>query len=287
MSATFDDSNHASPLPHGQKRWRRDFADLREMTSFEEDYRILVASHQPLALDTAHASERNFYLVDETPLRPLGGGIAEFTREYAKIPSARRMPQSHGWKVPGLGSENPPSAFFGINSASSSSGRQTFSLASDPGVTAGDTVAVEYVASTNTQQLNRRVLRGVVSATSSSVTIASPITDNLPIVWLRLQQIEPGRDAEVHVVPSVIEFDYFLPGLNVPTLETIDALTEDTEIYDNTGRKTDSFTETTTPTLSEWRTKTAEEEMICCERSLLNVWKGNIYERKTRYTKAL
>jgi hypothetical protein len=287
MSAFFDDQNHTSPLANGPKRWRRDFADLREMTSFAEDYRVLIASHQPVAISTAHATERNFYLTDESALRPLGGGLAEFTREYAKIPSGRRVPQSQGWKVPGLGSENPPGAFVGIDSASASSGQQTFQLDADPSVSAGGTVAIEYVVSTNTQQLNRRVMRGVVSASSSSVTIASPVTDNLPISWLRLQSIEPGRDAEVHTVPSVIQFDYFLPGINVPSLEEIDILNEDTEIYDNTGRKTDTFTETTSPTLLEWRTKTSGEEMICCERSLLRVWKGNIYERQTRYTKAI
>src|SRR6185503_17465348 len=42
-----------------------------------------------LALNTAHGTFTTAYLVEETPLQDLGGGVARWTRIYANIPADR------------------------------------------------------------------------------------------------------------------------------------------------------------------------------------------------------
>lgn len=48
---------------------------------------IYQANFAALALNTAHADDSNFKLVAESERSPLGGGVVEWTRTYAKVPA--------------------------------------------------------------------------------------------------------------------------------------------------------------------------------------------------------
>lgn len=286
MSATIDETDLTSAQEHGPPRWVRDIPQVDTLTSFKQDYWQLKANHTPETLDTAHPTEAGFYLVNESPLRPLGGGIVEFTREYARIPDEHTVPMQFAWRIPGLGSEDPPGSVVSISSFSGTPTAMTFTTAADSGATAGDEVAIKYTVSTPTGQVSRTVLRGVTAGTSSSVTTA-PVTDSWPITFISLQKIVPGRDPEVIPVHSELRIDYFLPGVNVSSMDNIPILIEYANIYDATGRKAESFTETTSPTLSDYRSLVANESQIVVERSHLQYWKGNIVRRTTRYSRAI
>lgn len=272
---------------HGARQEFRDFPDLPEITSFKQAMIQYRASFTPLALDTPHATERNFYLVGESPIKTFGGLLVSWTREYATIPASRSIPQSHPWKIPGLGSQSPPGALVNITGSSISGLNQTLTVDSDPDATGGDTVSVQYVTSSQTAQQNQVTQRGVVSATTSTIVITPPITDPNFTGWLQVQTIEPGRDPEVFPVPSDLEVDYFLPGINAASRASIPIVLEYPIIFDSTGRKTASFTTTSVPTLTEYRAKISAGSRICCARSTLTPWKGNIVARQTRYTPAV
>lgn len=286
MSATIDEDDLTSAVINGAKRWARDIPQVDELTSFQQDYFQLEANHTPEAIDSAHAEEQGFYLVDESPLRPLGGGVVEFTREYAKIPAPHVIPVQFAWRIPGLGSEDPPGSVVNISGYSGTPTTMAFTTVADAGAAAGDEVAIKYTVSTPTGQVSRTVLKGVISATSSTVT-TSPVVDSWPITFVSLQKITPGRDPEVIPVHSELRIDYFLPGVNVTHMDQIPILIEYANIHDATGRKTDSFTETTSPTLDDYRSLVANEDPIVVERSHLQHWKGNIIRRTTRYARAL
>ncbi len=55
----------------------------------EQDFMILFANFAALALNTAHGSFATAYLIEETPLQDLGGGVARWTRVYSNIPANR------------------------------------------------------------------------------------------------------------------------------------------------------------------------------------------------------
>lgn len=70
---------------------RKSFPIPGDNTSFivEQDFMQFFANFTPLALNTAHPTFTNAYLVEETPLQDLGGGVARWTRRYATIPATR------------------------------------------------------------------------------------------------------------------------------------------------------------------------------------------------------
>ena len=288
MAATLDESSLTTPLINGPKRWRRDIPYVDQLTSFQQDYMVLRASFDPTPLDTPHPDEAGYYLVDESALRTLSGGVVEFTREYARLPDSHFYPDQYAWYVPGMGSEDPPGSVVGIDSVANSANISTVTTAAAHGASVDDQVQVRYTVQTPSGQVTRTVLRTVLTApTSTTMTFDPPIYDVWPITWVSLQRINPGRDAEVIPVASDVQVDYFLPGVNVTTFDAIPLLVEYANIYDSTGRKTTSFTDSTSPTLSDYRAQIASATKIVVERSVLRRWKGNIFARSTRYAVAI
>ena len=77
----------------------------------EQDFMIAFSSFAALALGTAHPTIGSTYLVSESPLQDMGGGIALWTRNYATVPAARDEFETFNYKFPGLLSDsgtNPP-----------------------------------------------------------------------------------------------------------------------------------------------------------------------------------
>lgn len=109
MSAFKTDGTFSSAALDGS--WRKSFPIPGDNVSFivEQDFQVEFASFTPLALNTAHATFSTAYLVSESPLEDLGGGIARWTRTYAQIPATRDEYETYATKFPGLkGVTNPP-----------------------------------------------------------------------------------------------------------------------------------------------------------------------------------
>lgn len=109
MSAFKTDDSLTTAARHGT--WRKSFPIPGDNTSFivEEDVMVLFANFTPLALNTAHGTFATAYLVSESPLEDLGGGVARYTRTYAQIPASRDEFPTMTVDFPGLkGAANPP-----------------------------------------------------------------------------------------------------------------------------------------------------------------------------------
>ena len=104
------------------------------------------------------------------------------------------------------------------------------------------------------------------------------------ITYQTLKKVEPGRAPEALEVGSALQLDYFLPGVSAGIKTIFDIpIVSALEIYDGTGTKTNSFTSSTSPTVSWWRLQISYRAKVCVVRSVLRRWKGNIIERATRY----
>jgi hypothetical protein len=100
------------------------------------------------------------------------------------------------------------------------------------------------------------------------------------------------------VAGSYVTFQYFLPGVTIPSV---------TDILNNYGKtrfmvmdavetpalsgtyaftETDTISATTVPTVAAWL-QTLWHTWIVAEDSVLRVWRGNIYELQTRYVWAV
>jgi hypothetical protein len=91
--------------------YRQSFPIAGDVTAkvIEQDFQIAYGSFSALALNTAHATVTTAYLVEETPLSDLGGGIVQWTRRYATKPATRSEYETFSYRFPGyLGTGNPP-----------------------------------------------------------------------------------------------------------------------------------------------------------------------------------
>ena len=112
MSAFRTDGTFTSASAVGAAR--KSFPFDGDNTSFivEQDFMVALTSFTPLALDTAHPTYTDAYLVKESPLEDLGGGIVRWTRTYAQIPASRNEYGTFAFQFPGLlGTQTPPYAF--------------------------------------------------------------------------------------------------------------------------------------------------------------------------------
>jgi hypothetical protein len=67
----------------------------------EQDFMVFFANFSAAALDSTHGTHTTAYLVGESALQDIGGGIARFTRTWAKIPATRTEYESFAYTFPG------------------------------------------------------------------------------------------------------------------------------------------------------------------------------------------
>lgn len=270
---------------NGPKQWDAPFPDLTDELVFTQQYIQDASSFVPLALDTPHTDIHDAYLVEEGPREDVGG-FYKWSRTYAKIPPSRTAFESYSWTVPGIES-GAIYAAQSISSAASAAGVTTITASSSPSISEDDQCNIRYTftdAVTGTQY-GRSVNRIALAGTSGTTIVVSLISEpGGTIAWQSIKKVEPGRAAEALEVGSIVQLDYYLPGVTLGVASPFDIpIVEALEIYDGDGIKTDTFTPSTTPALSDWRAQIAAKDRVCVVRSVVRRWMGNIYERATRY----
>lgn len=277
-----------TPVAVGAKQWRRPFDDLTDELVFTQEYRQQTAEFKPARLDTQHETLPDFFLVEEGPREDIGG-LLKWTRTYARIPPSRAVYESYSWTVPGIGSEAVYSD-VNISANSSAAGVTTLTTSSSSTATVGDSVLIDYTFTDGVTgtQYGRKVLRTCLSGTSGTTVKVSVISEpGGTVTYNSLRKVQPGRDPKTEEVWSKLQMDYFLPGITtgVTAPEDIPVISA-LEIFDNTGRETTSFTATTSPTITAWRSTVAAGTWVAVVSSVPRRWMGNIYERATRYVRA-
>jgi hypothetical protein len=277
----------AKPVAIGDPSWERPFIDLTAELVLTRSYIQDAAYFSPLALDSIHPTLADMFLVDEGPRDGNSApGFYKWTRTYARIPPSRQVFGSYSWLVPGIST----GAVFSpqnITGSSDAAGVTTITAASSPSISVGDSCSISYTftdSATGTQY-GRNVLRTALTGTSGATIKVALISEpGGTITYITIKKVQPGRPAEALEVNSMAQLDYFLPGVSAGVatpfdIPRISAL----EIYDGDGLKVNVFTASTVPTITEWRASIAARENICVVSSVVRRWKGNIYERETRY----
>ena len=109
MSAFKTDGTFTSAALHGPARISFPFPGDSATKIIEQDFVVFFANFSALALNTAHATFTDAYLVGESPLQDIGGGVAMFTRTYAQKPATRSEYESFAYNFIGyLGDQLPP-----------------------------------------------------------------------------------------------------------------------------------------------------------------------------------
>jgi len=107
MSAFMTDGTFTSAAIHGAARFSCPIEGDSATTQFEQDYMVTFANYSPLAIGTAHGTLTTHYLLRESPLEDMGGGIAKFTRTYCKVPANRSEYETFAYNF--IGFWIPPS----------------------------------------------------------------------------------------------------------------------------------------------------------------------------------
>lgn len=258
---------------------------------YRQDFMVDAQYYSRLALDTAHATISGAYLVDESTPQHYGGGIVQFTRTYAKIPNDRNEYETYSYTVPGIGYDDPLSFREWIASASTAAGSTTLTIDNPPhSFSTGDWVSIDYwVYDSGTGLFFLRQSSRDVNSSTSSTIVVDEITDTYTIarwnsVYLALVNRPPFQQA----VMSTVTYKYYLPGVTsgITTVADIPILTP-TLIESSDGVVVDTYTGTTTPSLSDYRTAVSGGDTIVVEPSTLRRYAGNIWERATRYITAI
>lgn len=257
----------------------------------QQDWAQAIASWTAGALNTAHPDYATYYLVEESPLQPLDGGLAKWTRTYAKVPSARSDYEAYAARLPGLsygataGGANP---ILAITNAVKASTTVTITTSTAHGLIPGNTVAITYYTSLFGLKSQEYTFGAYVAAIPTATTFT--YTTNVSITGWNFEWAQLSGHARAplsRVVDSRLDFAYYLPGVTggITTPDDIPILPVPT-IYDQFGALTETYSTLSTPTQSAYQTQINAGTWIVAEPTSKRRWRGNIYEAVTRYIRA-
>lgn len=219
----------------------------------DQNFQQFLANFVPLPLSTPHPVYTNYYLVSESPLQHLDGGLVAWTRQYAQVPSSRNDSASISYNFIGYYGKIADIAIAA-----------TYSIVGRNRLTKVVTCRIQ-----NDYYMTGRV---GAYATPSQIPIIPPIRFYVPLgnlvagVWtptytpLSPNDLAFGTDndfiydAAKDPVSGAVNAHPF-PGALIPTI----------------------------PCRQSYQTVVSSGGEIVAEGSVISRWKGNIYQRQTKY----
>lgn len=274
----------------------------QDQTAFEvrRRYMILRSSYSPQALDTADATYTQAYLVAETPTGNPGADLLEFERVYATIPAARDEREGYPFEYPGASASVAAISYATLSGVTFCSTTGVLAWSSGVSAVTGDLVGIRYTRAsdytfldgstgsitfgaverkraTGTNAIKIRPAPNRITSVSESITAAAAA--NLSTVGNRLPR--------TIVTNSRVLVEYILPGVTPGIAEPDDiALEQEFRVLDRFGQETNICTGTTIPSVQDYRGYVAAEQEVVAEDGQLVRYRGNIYERRTRFVRA-
>lgn len=296
---TFTDGDFTLATPTGRARISRPFSGAGDNESriVEIDYIQQASRFFPTYLDRSMTvvdlpeySQAgyfpNAYLVEESAQEPIGSSLVKFTRTYAEIPARRTVFESYAWRRPGA-----EGGTYGTRKTITTGAQidqTTVFTATAHGYSSGDIIVVQLYAIYNgTGASVTLMLKGVATVLTAD-TFSLPVFlddgDYSGIVWQWAIKMGMQREPETVEVASWLEIDYWLPGVtaNCATFHNIPIIPRDV-ILDASGGEVDSLSDTTVPTQSAYLTLIGSKTPRVAVASVIRRYRGNIYERSTRF----
>lgn len=277
--------------------WENPIPALNEKTVFRQTFVQTAASYAPLALDTVYPapgtygvpSSPTYYLVAEEGQTDLGGGMMQWDRVYARIPTSWSEGEEFAYTFPAFIQTGTAGSDITISAITASG--SNYSISSTLSFTVGDQVhvAVSYVRDSITYFVGQYVrTTGGTSGANAIVPGIFPGTGAFSSIAGVITKESPYRATEkTDTVPSQILHDYALTSVTAldSNLPIIDAFTP----VDATGADILSGTSlntSTKPTAAAYASMINRNVQIVAQASVRRRWLGNIYERQTRYIPA-
>ena len=255
------------------------------------------ASYAPLALDTVYPaagsygvpSSPTYYLVAEQGQTDLGGGMMQWDRVYARIPTSWSEGEEFAYTFPAFIASATAGTDRTITNIQDSGAN--YLVSSGLSFATGDQVhiAVSYVRDSITFFVGQYVrIIGGTSGSSALVPGIFPGTGTFSSIAGVITQEAPSRTTgNTETVTSQIIHDYALTSTTAldTNLPIIDAFTPvgatGAVIIPPSGLNT-----ATKPTSDAYASMINRNVQIVGQASVRRRWLGNIYERQTRYIPA-
>jgi hypothetical protein len=260
---------------------------------FAQDFMQRLADFESLALDTPNDDDPNAYLVDESEVTPVGGGVVQWTRTWAHVPRSRREVQTFSHTIPGIDTASSFLLRAIVSVVSIAGGRRVTTTGAHLWTAddIGELVSISYWVKDESEQiLFQRLITTTITAIHSTTEVdVGYWNEPLPVAtWNNISLAQVARQPIQRVVTSWVHVDYFLPGVS-PGIknESQIPILQPSIIFDSSGNATNSYGEFTTPSVVDYRALVRAKSLIVVEPSSLRRWSGNIFERATRYTIAI
>lgn len=273
----------------GPRRWIAPFEGDPTYYIFEQEFTADFKQWNPLPLNTPAAPlYPSHYLVSESDVTEISAGQVKWTRTYSRIPKQRIEGESYAWNMPGIATEALYTARAIDNASSFNTGGYTrLTTTTSHGLSVGDAVNIGFDRTTGDVVQGFIVLRRVVSVVNPTTILVPVVLEGADPAFTALQKVDGGRDPVTKTVHSWVQYDYYLPGLpgqpkdfrSIPLLSAV-------KITDNAGKETNTYSTTTIPTKTTYLADIASGKLIIAEPSTVRRWKGNIFERVTRFVRA-
>lgn len=266
---------------------------------------------------TPNSKYPDLFFVDDSPIQDLGGGVGQFTRTWAQLPGfggqtvgsgslfVRTEAGSFVWTRPGKATEDSIFMLWFIDQPDSVATLTAtdITLYTTDNIAAGARWTHNVTAAYNTATIGYWVLDPISNMWkefSYTTTILDRGTDWIkvapvpysdtgvtnPVLYVYFSRPKVDLEPEQKTIPSYLYLDYYLPGLNCTDVESI-PIVQAWQILDENLNPTNTLTEATDPTLTEYNAMVTAGNLICIESSIVRRWRGNIWERATRYAKPI
>jgi len=264
----------------------------------EEDYMQFIEYYEPLQPSAVHPDLPNVYFAKDSDIRDIGNGVGAWTRTWMLLPGydengkktsyVNSSYESFVFTVPGI---TTAATLFILNPVAShthSGGNLVLTTSPAHDIEVGKGVVVSYVVADpiNNIQFPRQAFRMALAGTSGTTVVVKDIRDINEITPTEVHRASTNAEPYQKTVASRVDTDYWLPGVNINSMESI-SIVQQFEIIDQaTGNRTEYLSETTTPTIDEYRQFIEDDKWLVAESSVIRRFKGSeILERSTRYVK--
>lgn len=284
------DTNYAAATATSPRRFSAPFDGDRETYVHEQDFIQDASKFKPLQLSTPDAPDYSrSFLIEETAPMPAGPGLVQWTRVFSRIPQRRYGGESYAWTLPGIAVEASyySKTVDNTNSFNVAGSRTRIKTTSPHDMVIGNYVQISFTTTLGNLQQTFTVNRVVLAVPGIQFIEVDVVMQDEDPFYLFVQRVDGGRDVLTKVVPSILRYDYFLPGLpgQVKTFQEI-PINQALLILDSAGKETDTFSLTTNPTKAQWLDRVMARQLITPESSSVKRWRGNIWERVTRFVYA-
>ena len=274
--------------------WENPIPALNEKTVFRQTFVQTAASYAPLALDTVYPaagsygvpSSPTYYLVSEDNQTDLGGGMMQWDRVYARIPTSWSEGEEFAYTFPAFIASATAGSDQTITSISDSG--VNYSVSSALAFATGDQVhiSVSYVRDSITFFVGQYVrIIGGTSGSSALVPGIFPGTGTFSSVAGVITKEAPARTTQkTDLVPSQVTHEYALTSTTA--LETNLPIIDEFTPVDATGAETITLNTSTKPTAAAYAAMINKNTQLVAQDSVRRRWLGNIYERTTRFVVA-